>query len=237
MESRRSKVALLAGILGGLALFDIVLGPLLIKLGILSPLDGFRYVFGIGVLEGLVALPLGLIGLFLTRGGAATGRNLAWLGVGAGALIFAMVAANSLPPVPPINDITTNADDPPSFAADPADAGRDMTYPSDYVAQAREAYPDLAPIELAAAPADALAQGQRAAESLGWKVTVVRAPAGEFEAQVVSALFEFVDDVAVRVRPQGTGSVIDVRSKSRDGQSDLGANAARIRRFQDALTN
>ena len=97
--------------------------------------------------------------------------------------------------------------------------------------------PHLAPIEVAAAPGDALAQAQRAAESLGWKVTAVRAPAGEFEAQEVSGLFEFVDDVAVRVRPQGTGSVIDVRSKSRDGQSDLGANAARIRRFQDALTN
>ena len=237
MQGRRSKIALLAGILGGLALFDIVFGPLLIKLGVLSPMNGFRYVFGIGVLEGLVALPLGLIGLFVTRAATgAGGRNLAWLGVGAGATIFALVAANALPPVPPINDITTNTDDPPVFAADPSGGDRDMTYPPGFAELAREAYPDLAPIELAAAPAEAFRKAKRAAQSLGWEITAVRAESGELEAEEVSALFQFVDDVAVRVRPNGTGSVIDIRSKSRDGQSDLGANAARIRRFRDALT-
>lgn len=238
MQGRRSKIALLAAILGGLALFDIVLGPLLIKLGVLTPFQGFRFVFGIGVLEGLVALPLGLIGLFMTRASTgAGGRSLAWFGTAAGAAIFMLVAANALPPVPPINDITTNTDEPPAFAEDPAGADRDMTYPAAYVALAREAYPDLAPIELAAAPADALEQARRAAESLGWEVTAVRPDSGELEAREVSALFEFVDDVAVRVRPSGSGSVVDVRSKSRDGQSDLGANAARIRRFRDALSS
>ena len=232
----RSKVAWLAAILGGLALLDVVLGPVLIKLGILSPLDGFRYVFGIGVLEGLVALPLGVIALYTTRAASGVGgRNLAWFAVAAGGAIFAMVALNSLPPVPPINDITTNTDDPPRFASDPAGADRDMTYPPDFAEQARKAYPDLAPIELADAPADALERVRKTAEALGWEVTAVRADAGELEAQEVSALFEFVDDVAIRVRPSAGGSVVDVRSKSRDGRSDLGANAARIRRLRDAL--
>ena len=47
-----------------------------------------------------------------------------------------------------------------------------------------------------------------------------------------------IDDVVVRVRPgaQG-GSIVDVRSRSRVGQSDLGANAARIRRLSAALEN
>ena len=45
----------------------------------------------------------------------------------------------------------------------------------------------------------------------------------------------FVDDVVVRIRPDGDGSRIDVRSKSRDGQGDLGANANRIRAFSQAL--
>jgi len=237
MEGRRSKIALLAAILGGLALFDIALGPLLIKLGVLTPFQGFRFVFGIGVLEGLVALPLGLIALYTTRASTgAGGRHLAWFAVAAGAGIFLLVAANSLPPVPPINDITTNTDDPPTFAGDPSGADRDMTYPADFAAPAREAYPDLAPIELEAPPPEALEQARRAAESLGWEITATRPDAGELEAQVVSALFEFVDDVAIRVTPRGTGSVVDVRSKSRDGKSDLGANAARIRHFRDALS-
>jgi uncharacterized protein (DUF1499 family) len=39
----------------------------------------------------------------------------------------------------------------------------------------------------------------------------------------------------VRVRPEGSGSRVDVRSKSRDGKGDLGANAKRIERFLDAM--
>jgi uncharacterized protein (DUF1499 family) len=237
MAGRRSRIAFLAAILGGLGLLDIVLGPLLIKLGVLSPLNGFRYVFGVGVLEGLVALVLGLLGLFLTRSSSgAGGRNLAWFATAAGGAIVALVVMSSNPGLPPINDITTDAEDPPSFAGDPAGAGRDMAYPVGFAAQVREAYPDLAPIELAVPPAAALERATRAAESLGWTVVAVRSEAGELEASETSALFEFVDDVVVRVRPQDSGSVVDVRSKSRDGRGDLGANAARIRRFRDKLT-
>ena len=43
--------------------------------------------------------------------------------------------------------------------------------------------------------------------------------------------FGFRDDIVVRIRPQGTGSRIDIRAKSRIGQSDLGGNAERIRAF------
>ena len=52
-----------------------------------------------------------------------------------------------------------------------------------------------------------------------------------FEAAVTSPTFLFVDDIVVRVRPEGDGSRIDVRSKSRDGKGDLGMNAKRIRAF------
>lgn len=40
----------------------------------------------------------------------------------------------------------------------------------------------------------------------------------------------------IRIRPEGVGSRIDVRSLSRVGVGDLGANASRIRRYRDALT-
>jgi uncharacterized protein (DUF1499 family) len=74
-----------------------------------------------------------------------------------------------------------------------------------------------------------------AAVDLGWEIIAEDPSTGRLEATDTSALFQFVDDVAVRIRPTDGGVVIDVRSKSRDGRGDLGANAARIRAFRDAL--
>ncbi|MEE3332293.1 MAG: DUF1499 domain-containing protein, partial [Myxococcota bacterium] len=133
--------------------------------------------------------------------------------------------------LPSINDITTNLGDPPVFAADPAERGRDMTYPADFVLQVGAAYPDLQPHAMSDAPADAFARALGAANELGWEVTLQDAVAGTFEARDATAIFQFIDDVAVRIRPTASGSVLDIRSKSRDGQGDLGANAARIRAF------
>ncbi len=55
------------------------------------------------------------------------------------------------------------------------------------------------------------------------------------EATQTSRIFRFVDDICVRLRPDGTATLIDVRSKSRVGQGDLGANAKRIRAFQQKV--
>jgi uncharacterized protein (DUF1499 family) len=70
-----------------------------------------------------------------------------------------------------------------------------------------------------------------AAERLGWTVIERDPERLRFEAYEITSFFHFVDDVVVRVRASGSGSVVDVRSKSRKGKGDLGANAARIRRF------
>ncbi|HEV2866129.1 MAG TPA: DUF1499 domain-containing protein, partial [Allosphingosinicella sp.] len=45
--------------------------------------------------------------------------------------------------------------------------------------------------------------------------------------------FRFRDNVVVRVRPDsdGSGSVVDMRSISRVGVSDVGVNARRVRAF------
>jgi uncharacterized protein (DUF1499 family) len=49
------------------------------------------------------------------------------------------------------------------------------------------------------------------------------------EATATTFWFGFKDDVVLRIRPTANGSIVDVRSVSRVGQSDLGANAKRIR--------
>ncbi len=105
-------------------------------------------------------------------------------------------------------------------------------YPGSETAQAqRRAYPDIAPLELAVPPAAAFARALDAATAMGWEIVAADAVAGRIEATATTPWFGFRDDVVVRVAPTPTGSRIDVRSVSRVGKSDLGANAKRIRAY------
>ena len=99
----------------------------------------------------------------------------------------------------------------------------------------REAYPDIVTIVLPVAPAEAFKRADRVAMTMGWDV-VARAPTeGRLEAVDTSGWFGFRDDIVVRIRAAGTGSRVDIRSKSRAGESDLGVNARRIRDFSARL--
>ena len=65
-------------------------------------------------------------------------------------------------------------------------------------------------------------------EQLGWQVR----PSQEgLEAVVTTGWFGFQDDVALRVFAGPKETRIDMRSASRQGQSDLGTNRARIEEF------
>ena len=81
----------------------------------------------------------------------------------------------------------------------------------------------------------ALESAERVARALGWQVVAVDAKSGRLEATATSRLFGFVDDVVVRITPTARGCVVDVRSLSRVGGSDFGANARRVRSFIDRL--
>jgi uncharacterized protein (DUF1499 family) len=235
---KRSKIALVAAFLGAVALFDVVLGPVLIHLGVVSPLFGFQWLFGLGLLEGIFALILGLVGLYTTRAASGVGgRPLALFGVASGAVLVGvlMMSAGPSSDLPPINDITTNLGDPPAFTSDPAERGRDMAYPAEFVAQVQEAYPELQTIVLEVEPATALERAEAAARELGWEIVAVDAAAGTILARDATAVFQFVDDVVVRGRAAGGKSEIDLRSKSRDGRGVPGANAARIRAFSEKI--
>lgn len=99
----------------------------------------------------------------------------------------------------------------------------------------RSGYPDIHPIMIARPPAEAFEAAQAAARDLGWSIDAADPASGRIEASVRSFWFGFTDDIVVQVSPVAAGSRIDVRSTSRVGVSDLGANAARIRAFQDKL--
>ena len=235
---QRSRLAVIGGFLGALGIFDAVIGPVLIHLGVLRPIGGFLF-FGSGLLFGLVAVLLSPFALYATRAvGGRSGRQLAVLGLCCGALLLASVgvARRGTAGLPRINDITTDLANPPAFQGDPAGGSRDMSYPADFVPQVKAAYPDLAPIRVSGDPARTLALAEQTARALGWEIVAVDQGAGTLFARETSKLFLFVDDIVVRVRPaEAGGAIVDVRSKSRVGQGDLGANAARIRRFAEKL--
>ena len=141
--------------------------------------------------------------------------------------------------VPELNDISTDIANPPPLVVT-AQLRRAATTSAAYPGAAsgvlqRSAYPDIAPVMLTLSPAEAFKRVDKVAVELGWDV-VARAPSeGRLEAVATSGWFGFADDIVVRVRAEGTGSRIDIRSKSRVGLSDLGVNAARIRAFIDRL--
>jgi len=112
----------------------------------------------------------------------------------------------------------------------------DMSYPKAFAAIQHACCADLRPARVRAAAPEALARAEVVARQMGLTVTWRDPSAGLLEAMATSHLFGFHDDVAVRVRPEADGtSRVDVRSKSRDGQGDLGVNAARIRSFVGAI--
>lgn len=235
-----SRVAGVASVFGFAGLAAFALGPLGVQLGVWAPLVGFA-IFALGLLLGLLAIVLGLIGVWRTR--AATGlqgrgRALTGLALGLLAVLIVGFARGDADSRADFNDVTTNPNAPPSFAKAgdiEANQGRDMSYPAAFAPKQRELYPDLATLSLDAAPAEALRQAEAAGTALGWEITYTDPATGRLEATDTSSIFEFVDDVVVVVRPAGAGSQLDVRSKSRDGRGDLGVNAKRIRAFRDQL--
>jgi len=153
--------------------------------------------------------------------------------------------------VPAIHDVTTNLDDMPQFSrlavrADNLENIPDMDRPELAAMQPeerwkaihREAYGDLRPVIVARSPAGVIERAESLARARGWEIAHVDRERGIMEATATSRFFRFKDDVVVRARPSRdpAASVVDMRSISRVGGSDVGANAARIRSFLTDLT-
>jgi uncharacterized protein (DUF1499 family) len=184
----------------------------------------------------LAAIALALGGAFVAtvRAGQAGALAAAFV-VAAGVVAVPAYWLYLARSVPPIHDISTDLDDPPAFVAVVplrADAPNPVEHGGAAVADAqRQGYPDLAPLRVAAAPAEAFAWALEAARAMGWEIVAHDAAAGRIEATDTTFWFGFRDDVVIRVGADGPGTRIDVRSKSRVGRSDVGTNAKRIRAY------
>ncbi len=235
------------------------------KFGVFSWQTGFvLMVLKLGGLLLIGVFLLTLVGLGLAlfvkpRNG--WGRALVALLIPAALLGLTVVTIGKAKDAPMIHDIATNIQDPPAYspavsaaraAIDGASPIESMTAPMSTLAAykgkaafadktvgglGQKANPDIAPLSLPISADKATNLAASVARDQGLKVTKVDAVAGTVEATAESFWFGFKDDFAVRVRPSadGKGSVMDVRSTSRVGVGDMGANAKRIRAFLAAV--
>lgn len=142
---------------------------------------------------------------------------------------------------PALSDVSTDAEDPPGFArsqaALKARAGHvPPDVPPEQRRLQRRAYPKALPLLLDLPAETAFEMAQKAATALGWQVLEATRPGGRSGAGRVEAIargraLRFAEDITIRIRPRVGGSRIDIRSSSRLGGHDLGANAARIAAF------
>ena len=218
----------------------IVLGTLGAFTGVVTPFRGFSLVFLAVVTSVVFGIALAGAAAFASATGKSWRRRAL-----RGAIVPLVIAipafiAVNMSSVPTMNDVSTDLSDRLQFdpeltplrtSAEPGEEQR-----AHFDALQKESYPDLAPIVVAVPPDQAFTQAKQAAESLpGWQVTSADAASGRIEATDTSRIFHFVDDIVIRVRPDGAGSRIDIRSRSRDGLGDLGVNAKRVRTYTAAV--
>ncbi|MGH7527884.1 MAG: DUF1499 domain-containing protein [Gemmatimonadales bacterium] len=214
------------------ALLLLAAGP-----GTRLELWGFRTGFVLlrwGAYLGIAAAVLAILFLLLRPRAGAFPLILALL-LGAGTAFVPWRWMRRARALPPIHDITTDTERPPAFVAVlplRANAPNPVVYGGSEIAEAqRQGYPDIQPLALDASPGAAFARALAAAEAVDWELVAADSAAGRIEATATTAWFGFKDDIVVRITPAGGGSRVDVRSVSRVGKSDVGANAERIRDY------
>jgi len=223
--------------LGYLALTFLVALPLAVLTVRSGAWQQGLLVYAVSCLAAVILLAMALVMMVLPRFSswrrAVAGRALLTL---PGAFLFLSILGGGN--YPPIHDISTDLDDTLVFTAAEQQRGpnaNSLETDPDTMRQQRESYPDLQTLESAAAFDAVFDTALQVAEDMGWNVYVQDRNAGIIEAAATTAIMGFTDDVIIRVRTNADGSLVDMRSVSRVGVSDMGANAARIRAFQQAL--
>ena len=134
---------------------------------------------------------------------------------------------------PMINDIVTDTEAPVEFK------GRSInSYPSKFASIQKTHYPEVKPLCIKVSM-DVVwpAIIRKIEENPSWQATVLDENNRYVEAIVTTSLLRFKDDIAIELRPQGESVEIHMRSRSRLGKSDLGANASRILNFLNSISN
>jgi len=225
-------------------LFIALSGPLA-KAGVFSPMVGMLG-YTIASLLLFIALIIGLRALFGNRNTNVLENTITtWVVVALGVGITGLNAytISSTLGAPPIHDITTDVANPPEFVdivalREAADAPNPPQYLDDGGAELQmAAFPQIKTLLLQESYQDVFAEALDATEDMGWQIVTANLAEGRIEAVATTGYVGFKDDVVIRIRDDGNAVAVDIRSKSRMGKGDMGANAARILAWQDELDN
>jgi uncharacterized protein (DUF1499 family) len=128
-----------------------------------------------------------------------------------------------------LNDITTTFPNPPAYIAiAQKEKNRDYIYDESNYAKQQKKHPEVKPLATALSPVELFAILEKAvALQPRWKIVSADKTKYRIEVEATSLIFRYVDDVVIEIR----NSEVHMRSKSRVGRSDLGANASRINNF------
>jgi len=221
--------------------------------GLLAPMTGFA-VFLVGFACAAIAMVPGLAALAgsLARGPRrATSAAVVGVIMSALAVLPTSLAMSRWMPLahPAVNDVTTDFTSPPQFLDAHGAPIASMSYDRRLAPIQLRYYPALAPLRLDEAPDRAFARIESAAgaphvagamradrmpEEPGWLIVAIDPVARRIEGFETSWLFRFRDDFVIEVRRGRDGdhqSVVEMRSRSRDGRRDFGSNCDRVREF------
>ncbi len=232
--------------LSWVALIALLMSIITIAVVVLSTM-GFRmewwgYASSLKILRGavyggVIAIVFSLLGIFIT-----------WPGRKRGGLVFSIIGVSILLPslamplywhyskskLPPIQDISTDLENPPEFWEAPTSR---ITHPGAAVAEQQlMAFPDIQPAMFSEAKDHLFDKAVALVRDFGWKLVSADSSEGRIEATVTTFWYGFKDDVVIRLTETDAGTKVDMRSTSRfGGGGDGGSNANRIRAFLAAL--
>lgn len=237
IEEPMSRLALWSSRLAIFAVVVAALSLLILRADLLETGPALATFASALVFAGLaILLAFGAFVTIWRQGLSGLGRALRGLLLGVLLLAYPAYLASRALELPAINDVSTDTDNPPRFEslARQRPAGH-VAYPGAKAAALQHAaYPDIVPLQLALPVNTAYAVALSVIAKRKWPVAGARPPQGArgtgfIETTARSLLMGFRDDIAIRVSPLGSGSRVDLRSASRYGTHDLGANAARLR--------
>jgi uncharacterized protein (DUF1499 family) len=236
-EEPTSRLAIWARRCALFSLAATALAILVVRSGILEIVPALATFAGALVFAIIgIVLAFGAFVVIWRHGNSGAGHAFGAIAIGVALLAYPVYLGARAYRLPMINDITTDAIDPPRFETLSRLRPRGTSdYAGLYAAeQQREAYPDIEPLVVTVKPPQAYDAALWVINRRKWRVVVDRPPQpprrdGQIEAVARTAIMGFRDDVTLRVRPDADGARIDVRSASRYGRHDFGTNAARVR--------
>ena len=188
----------------------------------------------LGVVLGLVALGLSLVVLLRQGDRIIKGKARINILISILVLFFPLSAVISGGDAPIIHDITTDTENPPVFKQMPnvrSASDNTLEIKAEVIEIQKQAYPDIGPLFTDIPRPILHAKVLELVAKSGWELVSEDSRLGEIEAVATTPGFGFKDDVMIRISPDDSGLRLDMRSVSRAGQGDLGANAKRIRKF------